>query len=506
MHEHLTSTQKTQPASSAIGVKAITMPGKAIDMVANNFVQRKRLYYEDKNAQPKPLTSFIQKKEMSGGTDVIPDSVSNRITSTRGTGNPLDIPTKSFMESRFGADFSKVHIHAGKEASQLSEALNAQAFTVGNDIYFNSGKYTPESLAGKRLLAHELTHTLQQKTHHTSVQRIITEHTDRQYSTHAEALPRSGPAPIHLGDSAGNRSIDAFQFTGTTSNHALVLGGVHGSELSGIEVVETLLNQLRTGPRPYYTVTIVPRLFPDNAAIRESDPAAIRADTNVGRYTGARGVDPNRQMPEFGRSFDPATSLDSRARPIERENIMLLNLINSIRPSRIVSVHAMHSDSAAGIFADPRTDQNQIALGYTSDKALALEMARLAQSRGATVSGNRLGTSPENTTYALDPAIAQPGQRQRRSRGEPTADHRGEGVSLGGWGSTAVCDASNPSRNRQAMRIITIEMPRGQRIQDMQTQAQQDARRVVVQAHVDAIREIFLGPNQVEQNTPPACP
>lgn len=66
------------------------------------------------------------------------------------------------MESRFGTDFSDVKIHTGSEAVQMSSELNAQAFAVGNDIYFNEGKYNPNSDSGKHLLAHELTHTVQQ--------------------------------------------------------------------------------------------------------------------------------------------------------------------------------------------------------------------------------------------------------------------------------------------------------------------------------------------------------
>jgi len=66
------------------------------------------------------------------------------------------------MESRFGADFSEVRIHTGEYASSLSKDLNAQAFTVGRDIYFNDGKFSQESFDGKHLLAHELTHVAQQ--------------------------------------------------------------------------------------------------------------------------------------------------------------------------------------------------------------------------------------------------------------------------------------------------------------------------------------------------------
>ncbi len=495
----------------------------------NSFIQRKCKHCEEEEkAQRKPLTAFIQKKEAASSGTVVSDSISNKIASTRGSGSTLDNTTRSFMESRFDTDFSNVRVHNNHEAVELSTHLNAQAFTVGNDIYFNSGKFSPESSAGKQLLAHELTHVVQQQSNTTKSTNIRRAPFERRDPIHDSILddfsretgqPRDQVTqhsaayaewlrnrPIHLGDSASGRGIYAYEFVGTTANRALVIGGVHGSELSGIEVVERLIQQLRTGPRPYYTVTIIPRLFPDNANVREGNPAAIRADSNVGRYTNETGVDPNRQMPEFGRSFDPSAPMDSRGRYIERENIMLLNLIDKIKPSRVVSVHAMHSDASAGIFADPRTDQNQLALGYDSDRDLALDMARLAKSRGAAVRGNRLGSKQENTTYALDPPIAQAGKKQQRSRGQATKDHKGEGVSLGGWGSTAVCDAAHPERNRSAMRIITIEMPRGQRSQDMQTKAQQNARSVVVQAHVDAIREIFLGPSHVEQNTPPSCP
>ena len=66
------------------------------------------------------------------------------------------------MESRFGADFSGVRIHTGSGAEGLSASVSAQAFTHGNDIYFNSGKFSPGTEAGGHLLAHELTHTIQQ--------------------------------------------------------------------------------------------------------------------------------------------------------------------------------------------------------------------------------------------------------------------------------------------------------------------------------------------------------
>jgi hypothetical protein len=79
-----------------------------------------------------------------------------------GGGQPLDEDTRSFMEPRFGVNFSDVRIHTDSKASQSSEAMAARAYAVGPNIAFKSGEYSPGSSDGKRLLAHELTHVVQQ--------------------------------------------------------------------------------------------------------------------------------------------------------------------------------------------------------------------------------------------------------------------------------------------------------------------------------------------------------
>lgn len=77
-------------------------------------------------------------------------------------GSPLPSAVRSFMEPRFGADFGRVRIHTGAAAAQQSAALNANAFTVGEHIYFGRDKFQPQSAGGQELIAHELTHTIQQ--------------------------------------------------------------------------------------------------------------------------------------------------------------------------------------------------------------------------------------------------------------------------------------------------------------------------------------------------------
>ena len=74
----------------------------------------------------------------------------------------LDPSTRGFMEPRFGHDLSHVRIHTNPEAAESARAVKAQAYTVGNNIVFGEGEYSPHTLAGRRLLAHELVHTLQQ--------------------------------------------------------------------------------------------------------------------------------------------------------------------------------------------------------------------------------------------------------------------------------------------------------------------------------------------------------
>jgi len=84
------------------------------------------------------------------------------ITSGKGTGHGLDSSSRSFMEQRIGYDFNNVRVHTDSYAAQTSRALNAEAFTIGRDVFFNTGRYNPSTTEGKQLLSHELTHVIQQ--------------------------------------------------------------------------------------------------------------------------------------------------------------------------------------------------------------------------------------------------------------------------------------------------------------------------------------------------------
>ncbi|PZF73382.1 eCIS core domain-containing protein [Taibaiella soli] len=143
--------------------EADEMADKVMRMPETNFVQRKCAHCEEEEkAQRKQLPSFLQRKEVSAAGGAASDKVNSGVQTSKGNGDRMDSDTKSFMERGFGADFDSVNIHTDGKATEMNTELQARAFTVGNDIYFNQGQYQPGSSDGKRLLAHELTHTMQQ--------------------------------------------------------------------------------------------------------------------------------------------------------------------------------------------------------------------------------------------------------------------------------------------------------------------------------------------------------
>ena len=114
------------------------------------------------SVQPKRLQGLPKVQKQGDGSLKASSDIASRLSSSRSRGSVLDDNTRGEMESNFGADFGKVRIHTGSDAAQLSQDLGAKAFTHGSDIYFNEGQYNPNSSEGKHLLAHELTHTVQQ--------------------------------------------------------------------------------------------------------------------------------------------------------------------------------------------------------------------------------------------------------------------------------------------------------------------------------------------------------
>jgi hypothetical protein len=104
----------------------------------------------------------VQTQEQPGQIPQLTHEFENQINALQGGGQPLAGPVRSSMESRFGHDFSRVQIHTDHTAAGLAASINARAFTLGRDVVFGAGQYAPGSEAGQRLIAHELTHSIQQ--------------------------------------------------------------------------------------------------------------------------------------------------------------------------------------------------------------------------------------------------------------------------------------------------------------------------------------------------------
>lgn len=100
---------------------------------------------------------------VSDGEARIGGLVARRLGASQAGGDPLPDSTRGLMEEKLGADFGGVRVHTDAEASRTAESFKANAFTSGNDIYFNRGVYDPATAEGRGLLAHELTHVVQQK-------------------------------------------------------------------------------------------------------------------------------------------------------------------------------------------------------------------------------------------------------------------------------------------------------------------------------------------------------
>lgn len=113
----------------------------------------------------------IQAKEISGRTAEVTSDVQAQINRLRGSGQPLPVSTRAFFEPRFGRNFGGVRVHTGAQAAEAARAVNARAFTVERDVVFGAGAYVPGTATGRHLLAHELTHVVQQG----SSQRLGTE-------------------------------------------------------------------------------------------------------------------------------------------------------------------------------------------------------------------------------------------------------------------------------------------------------------------------------------------
>lgn len=155
-------------------------------------------------------------------------------------GQPLDAATRGFMEPRFGHDFSRVRVYADNSAAESAQALHAVAYTVAPNIVFGAGRYAPHTDAGQRLLAHELTHVVQQANGH---QPFIQRQDDEKHTT------PTGDEMLHeilCGRGGGGL------FGRTKVNEIFRFSGTFFSDPQGVSSAE--IEELGTGKRDLYYI------------------------------------------------------------------------------------------------------------------------------------------------------------------------------------------------------------------------------------------------------------
>lgn len=136
-------------------VKQISAPTPPDANGDGGFVQRQEF------SKPSIMRLSLQRQAAIAGGEASSDLESS-IAQAKGSGKPMEEPIRRQMEGAFGADFSGVRVHTHNTADTLNRSLSARAFTTGNNIFFKQGEYNPSSSSGQELLAHELTHVVQQ--------------------------------------------------------------------------------------------------------------------------------------------------------------------------------------------------------------------------------------------------------------------------------------------------------------------------------------------------------
>lgn len=147
---------------------------------------------EKEELQAKEEKEELIQAKSQGGTSQASPNFSSRLSASKGQGSALPKNTQAQMEQGIGADFSQVRIHTDSEAANMNKEISAQAFTHGQDVYFNQGKFSPDSTEGKRLLAHELTHVVQQGK---EVKRQVQQSTDEERTRYLRQLQGSESTP-----------------------------------------------------------------------------------------------------------------------------------------------------------------------------------------------------------------------------------------------------------------------------------------------------------------------
>jgi hypothetical protein len=299
--------------------------------------------------------------------------------------------------------------------------------------------------------------------------------------------------PKGIGDATLKRSIKVHYVPGHTNRRALVIAGVHGSEVQGVEVAERVLADLTTGgQQAEMSAIIVPNLFPDDAAYRDRE---------------GPGAPPNRNFPDPSLDLAASNRKDKLSKVIRPENVMLMQLMERFAPERIISIHGTFDPSLAGVSydsraLDPGEEESARAWGINPDADATTAPRGLIRARGAAL---QQAAEAEDKSLALRSAdliesrTKQGKGPQRKGLKHPSVagNFKGqtananfarweggmaEGISLGGYAS------------KRGISIFTVEPPDNKKLSEYKDDGQRAARDVELKAYTEAIRTILLGP------------
>jgi hypothetical protein len=203
-------------------------------------------------------------------------------------GQPLDAATRAFMEFRFGHDFSHVRIHADNEAERSAAALQARAYTVGNRIVFGTGQYAPATASGRRLIAHELTHVLQQGPTPRAMRQRQSEATSPEKDD--DELRSQG---MEVGGMPNSDPVQVRQHGGVRVSRDLAIEPTRPNAAEPVLTVEQIQEAIRYNAFRFkdpYSIAIVRDIVgvPRFPAVSDEDLAL-----GVARYQAAFGLTPD---------------------------------------------------------------------------------------------------------------------------------------------------------------------------------------------------------------------
>lgn len=188
----------------------------------------------------------------------------------RSPGQPLGSDVREFIEPRFGHDLSRVRVHTDAKAAQSARAVNSRAYTVGNNIVFGAGQFAPSTQEGKRLLAHELTHVVQQSSSGTLQSQLVVQPASDAYEREADqvagqvvngSVTNPGTSIVHAMVNEGIQRYEFGEGAGPDFGGGIRYVPVPDDERARVEAALAIVSRVVNNPRDF---PACPRFFRDN--------------------------------------------------------------------------------------------------------------------------------------------------------------------------------------------------------------------------------------------------